>query len=208
MVLVRVNAALGDFDAEIRAIDAGLELLEGSGTDEEVELLTMKSRYLARVGWKHAEAIELADRALAMARTDHTKMMALSARGSSAMAVGDPSWETSLGEAIEIAARTEYPLGAAFTDSMFIGLLLNGDARRCEPLALLGVDRWGGDLSYWDAQFRKNALLAAFHIAGDYGRVLDEGPRLLARPSRTARGSTSRRRSCWRTPIPATTSGR
>ena len=182
MVLVRVNAALGNFEAEIQAIDAGLELLAQSGTDEEVELLTLKARYLARVGWKHAEAIELADRALAMASTDAMRMMALSARGSSAMAVGDPSWETNLEAAIDIADRTNDPLGAALADSMFIGLLLNGDARRCEPLALRGIERWGGDLSYWDAQFRKNALLAAFHIAGDYGRVLDEGPRLLARP--------------------------
>src|SRR4029077_21263315 len=76
-VLARVNAALGNFDAEIHAIDAGLELLAGRGTEEEVELLTLKARYLARVGWKHAEAIELADQALAMATTDTMRMMAL-----------------------------------------------------------------------------------------------------------------------------------
>lgn len=155
---------------------------EGVSAEVEVTYRTVRARYLARVAWDPAAAIAEAERAIALAEANGLGLAdACSALGAAALVVGDPRWRDALDRAVGAAMQEGLPgLGFVAADTLFMGELTRGDARRCLGLAeqMIESARSHGAVSTL-MQFRKNRILALGTVFGDSRGVIDEAEDLL-----------------------------
>jgi DNA-binding CsgD family transcriptional regulator len=171
----------GRADAARAAIDRGLARDDVVGTAHEVSLLVVDARLRARIEWDLEGAAASARRAVSVAtRLGHGEAAAHAVLGTALLVTGDDGALDHLEQAVEQGfAAGDLATAATAADTLFVGRLLTGDAAACLPLAE-DLERQPGLPVAWQWQFRKNALLAALHVAGDYERVLDDAPRVVA----------------------------
>ncbi len=127
----------------------------------------LRARYLARVKWDAPAAIAEARMAVELAEREGGPVAeAYGALGSASLVSGEPDWDQWLAKSIT-AARNEGLETVEITsaDSLFIAQLVSGDPSECVPLARDMIDRahkLGSRVAV--AQFRKNLLMARFHV--------------------------------------------
>jgi DNA-binding NarL/FixJ family response regulator len=183
VALARATWARNDLESVRQHVDKGIELLEGSRSASQVDLLSIRTRLSARVDWDVTAALATARDALTLAEDIGERLStAHGAMGTALLRSGDPRFVEHLRSAIDLAGD-DVVSGAIAADTLFMGQLLLGDPASCRPLAEDMVERTRGVTGLWEQQFRKNALLTALHSDCDYDAVLTEAPRLLRAPA-------------------------
>jgi DNA-binding NarL/FixJ family response regulator len=149
------------------ALEHAMPLLTPEDTAIEVKLRLIHARYLARVGWDPQEALVEARRAAEIAeREGHPVAEAYGALGSANLVTGSPDWDHWYAKSIA-AARVEDMEAVEITsaDSLLIAQMLAGDPNACAPLAREMIQRSRAIGSRTgEMQFRKNLVLARFHV--------------------------------------------
>jgi DNA-binding NarL/FixJ family response regulator len=167
------------------ALEAAVELLTPADGEAEVVVRLLRARYLARVAWDAEAAIAEARRAVALAEREGLRVAeAYGALGSSCLVNQDPAWEQWLAKSLAAARHEGMPaVEITSADSLFIAQLAAGEPSECVPLASHMVDRarqLGSRTG--EAQFRKNLLLARFHIDDALDESLAAARHLMAQP--------------------------
>ena len=178
-----------------RTIAEGLALADGTDTAAEVALRVLHARYLNRVAWDPARAIIEAKRAVALADVlEAHRAEAYGALGAACTSNGDPAWRTWLERSIA-AARDEgaFAVESSSADTLFFAELMAGDAGQCPGLAEDLVDRarMEGAVTT-ERQFRKNLLLARFHVLGRLAEIVEDAWALLRLPLNDRRARSRR----------------
>ncbi len=158
------------------ALEAATELLTPDDAEVEVTVRLLRARYLARVAWDAPAAIVEARAAVELAEREALPVAeAYGALGAACLVTGDPDWDQWLAKSIA-AARHENLEAVEVTsaDSLFIAQLVSGEPSECAPLARQMIDRTHalGSRS-GEAQFRKNLLMARFHVDDALDETLD-----------------------------------
>jgi DNA-binding NarL/FixJ family response regulator len=173
------------YDVVWPALEAAVEMLTPADGETEVVVRLLRARYLARVAWDAEAAIAEARRAAAIAEREGLRVAeAYGALGSACLVNQDPAWEQWLAKSLA-AARHEGTTPAEITsaDTLFMAQLLAGEPADCVPLASQMIDRartLGSRTG--EAQFRKNLLLARFHVDDALDESLAAARHLLAQP--------------------------
>jgi DNA-binding NarL/FixJ family response regulator len=166
-------------------LEAAIELLRPDDVDYEVSVRLLRARYLARVAWDAPAAIGEARLAVELAERGGLPVAeAYGALGAACLVNQDPTWEQWLVKSIA-AARNEGLEAVEITsaDSLFIAQLVAGEPSECARLARQMVERARAIGSRTgEAQFRKNLLMARFHVEDALDETLTAGRRLMAQP--------------------------
>jgi DNA-binding NarL/FixJ family response regulator len=167
------------------ALEAAVELLTPEDADAEVTVRLLRARYLARVRWDAAGAIAEARLAVELAEREGLPVAeAYGALGAASLVNQDPAWEQWLAKSIS-AARNEGLAAVEITsaDSLFFAQLVAGEPSECVALAcqMIGRSRQMGSRT-GEAQFRKNLLLARFHIDDALDETFNAARHLLTQP--------------------------
>jgi DNA-binding NarL/FixJ family response regulator len=174
-----------DYALAERTIAEGLALADGTDTTAEVALRVLHARYLNRVAWDPAGAMIEAERAVALAETlEVSRAEAYGALGAACTSNGDPAWRTWLRRSLA-AARAEgaFAVESTSADTLFFAELMAGDAGQCPALAEDMVDRARAQGAVTtERQFRKNLLLARFHVLGQLTEIVVDARALLRLP--------------------------
>ena len=167
------------------ALEAAMELLTPEDAEVEVTVRLLRARYLARVAWDAPAAIAEARAAVELAEREALPVAeAYGALGAACLVTGDPDWDQWLAKSIA-AARHENLEAVEVTsaDSLFVAQLVSGEPSECAPLARQMIDRTHalGSRS-GEAQFRKNLLMARFHVDDALDETLLAARQLMAQP--------------------------
>ena len=167
------------------ALERAVELLTPDDTEIEVTVRMLRARYLARVKWDGAAAIVEARAAVALAEREGLPAAeAYGALGAATLVSQGDDWEQWLVKSIA-AARNEGLESVEITsaDSLFIALLMAGETAECVPLAREMIER-ARELGTrtGEMQFRKNLLLARFHVEDALEETVEVGRDLLSQP--------------------------
>jgi DNA-binding NarL/FixJ family response regulator len=167
------------------ALEAAVELLTPEDAEVEVTVRLLRARYLARVAWDAPAAIAEARAAVALAEREALPVAeAYGALGAACLVTGDPDWDQWLAKSIA-AARHENLEAVEITsaDSLFIAQLVSGEPSECAPLARQMIDRAHAmGTRSGEAQFRKNLLMARFHVDDALDETLTAARHLMTQP--------------------------
>ena len=131
VVRARAHWSQTELDEARAAIEEGLLLLDGSGSEGEIELLSLRTRILARVDWDLDGAIALGATTVELAERVGTGIAgAHSSLGLAHLMAGNRAWEEHL-ERAGLAARDDLHEAVVIYDTLFFAHLLSGDPTRC-----------------------------------------------------------------------------
>jgi DNA-binding NarL/FixJ family response regulator len=165
------------------ALERAVELLTPDDHPVEVTVRMLRARYLARVAWDPAGAIREARAAVELAEREGLPVAeAYGALGSARLVNQSDDWEQWLAKSIAAARDEELPaVEVTSADSLFIAQLLAGEPSECVPLAreMIVRTRAMGNRA-GEAQFRKNLLVARFHVEDAVEETIDIARELLS----------------------------
>jgi DNA-binding NarL/FixJ family response regulator len=164
------------------ALERATDLLTPEDTEIEVAIHMLRARYLARVKWDAPAALVEARAAVALAEREGLPVAeAYGALGSATLVNRGDDWEQWLVKSIA-AARSEGLESVEITsaDSLFIAQMMAGETAECTPLAREMIQRARAlGTRTGEAQFRKNLLVARFHVEDALEETVEVGRALL-----------------------------
>jgi tetratricopeptide (TPR) repeat protein len=193
LVTARSAWSLTDIPRARSAIERVLERTDAPDAARS-EMLTIRSRILARTDWDIEGAIRDGNDALALAGDDaRLRAAAYSALGLARLVVADPGWSDDLEAAARLAVDdVDVHEAVTIHDAAIFGHLLNGDPARSLALAQEMVAFTEPVSAAWNGYFRAVALLVTMHVTGDHGAVRAEADVLGRRPLSVRAGETRR----------------
>jgi DNA-binding CsgD family transcriptional regulator/tetratricopeptide (TPR) repeat protein len=184
LVQGRVRWEMGDDEGSRAAFAEGLTLAAGSGTSTEVHLRIEETRLPLFVDGDYGRGVELATRALELARARTVGVAAAELLLGTALALSArPGWEAHLTCALSLARRqgdVDVELRAA--NNLIGAHESNGDPTVGRKVAITAIERAHAlGLLGWEHQLR--AMVANLDmLAGRYDDALRDADRLLAEP--------------------------
>jgi DNA-binding NarL/FixJ family response regulator len=164
------------------ALERATELLTPDNPEVEVTIHMLRARYLARIKWDAVAAIAEARAAVELAEREGLPVAeAYGALGSATLVNQGDDWEQWLVKSIA-AARSEELEAVEITsaDTLFIAQLMAGEPIECAPLAREMIERARTLATRTgEAQFRKNLLLARFHVEDALEETVEVGRQML-----------------------------
>ncbi|MGH8977509.1 MAG: LuxR C-terminal-related transcriptional regulator [Acidimicrobiia bacterium] len=165
------------------AIERATDLLTSDDAEVEVTIRMLRARYLARIKWDPSAAIVEARAAVELAEREGLPVAeAYGALGSATLVNRGDDWEQWLAKSIA-AARSEGLEAVEITsaDTLFVAQLMAGEPAECAPLAREMIERSRTlGTRTGEVQFRKNLLVARFHVEDALEETVEVGRQMLA----------------------------